>query len=408
MLGKLIAICVLATVLATDFTGEYTGKLEETEVKLSLTQNGDKLTGSAVMEGVTAKLSGTVADTKAQGSLDLFGEKLPFRATLSGTKLSMEIGEMNDAGKPDFSEADKIEFARKAGPKPATGGKLSDKVKQFSNKPTGTLANGKEFVHASGGKFRYPAGWRVEETEEGLKLIPPDAAEGELIFISAEPAQGKTNPADPEIIAYVDQLVTSALPAMKRDGKPEEVRAAAGKGVGLTWKGGGQKVRAYLTILKNNGVSLVTLGSEAQVEKRDPILREIFFTFGWGQGKTDARLVGTWQYYSYSQVSGRETKARATLSADGKFTYQSDSEAASNFSGKDGLGNQTWTGWVNSRSGAGYKGTWSASGNTLILNFEDGSSEEFDFAFEQQGTAFVLKLFGNDPKKPMEWSKISG
>lgn len=410
MIAKLLSLVLLFGLVAEKFTGTYTGKLEESSLKLDLTQAGTKLTGTAQAEGITFKIEGTVSGEQATGTVSIIGEKMPFKASFTGEKLIFQIGEYDEAGKPDWSEPDRIEFTRENGvastEKPPKES-IVDKAKKFSNKPIGTLANGKEYVHSSGGKFRYPAGWKIEEAEGGLKLTPPDAANGELIFISAEPAQGKTDAADPEVIAYVDQLVTQALPAVKRSGKPEEVRAAAGKGVALTWAGGGQKVRAYMTILKNNGVSIVAVGTEAQVDKRDPVIREIFYTFGWGQGKTDPRLVGTWQYFSYSQVSGRSTTAKATLAANGQFSYQSDSEAANNYSGKDGLGNQTWTGWVNSRSGSGYKGTWSAAGNTLTLNFEDGSTEQFDFKFEQQGTAFVLKLYGSNPNKPMEWSKIS-
>jgi len=191
-------------------------------------------------------------------------------------------------------------------------------------------------------------------------------------------------------------------------GKPEPARAGTGKGTVLSWDAGEKFIRSHTAIIKNFGVSIVMVGSKAQVEARTPLLRDIFFTFGWGQGKVDNRLVGVWQYYSYSQVSGRETKAKAQLAADGSFSYNSESEAASNLSGKDSLGNQTWTGWVNSRSGSGYRGTWVADGKSLTLNFEDGTSEEFDYTFEQQGTAFVLKLIGSNPNKPMEWSKIGG
>jgi hypothetical protein len=398
-----VALVLLSLISAPDFSGSYKGSMDGVDVQLSLTQSGTKITGTAKIETLTAKLEARATGSNAEGWIEL-GEKLPIKMALSGASIAMKIGEYGDDGKADFSEPDEIAFTRVGGSPAAI--KEPEGGKKFTTQPIDVLKNGKEYVHSSGGKFRYPTGWQVKEGDGYIQLIPPNAGDGELIIVSAESAQGKTDPADPEVLAYLDSVVSGAIPGANRVGKPEPAQAGNGKGIALTWKGGEKKVRAYVTILKSYGISVVAVGSESQVDARERAIKEIFFTLGWGQGKTDPRLVGKWQYYSYNATSGRETKAVAVLSADGKFSYQSDSEAANNYSGKDGLGNQTWTGWVNSRSGSGYQGTWTATGNTIILNFEDGSTEEFDFKFEQQGTAFVLKLYGADPKKPMEWSKI--
>lgn len=412
MLTKLIALYIGIS-FAADFSGTYKGEFEGEAIALTLTQSGNNLTGSTKLESIEVTLNATVSGSTADGTLTILGEKMPMKLTLSGTSLTMKLGEFDDHGKAIWEDADEIKFTKSVPAIQASSGTESkqsstsstQKTSLFKTTPTETLGNGTLYKHSSGGQFKVPKGWKVEEHDEGLLLVPPVAVEGEVIGISAESAQGKTDPSDPEVLAYLDEIVASAVPGAKRVGKVESAKAGNGKGVALTWKSPDKKVRAYVTILKGHGIALVAVGSEAQVDKREGVLKEIFYTLGWGQGQTDRRLVGTWAYYSYSQISGRETKASAVLRADGTFSYRSDSEAASNLSGKNSLGNETWVGWVNSRSGSGYDGTWVAVGNTLTLNFEDGSSESFDFEFQQQGTAFVLKLYGNDPKKPMEWSK---
>lgn len=414
---SLLTFFIAVVSLTANFSGNYKGSYEGTDITLDLTQSNNSLTGKISALGTTLfTLSGTVDGDTAKGTAKLDTDNLEFKAKLSGEKLSLEIAEVED-GKANWAKADKLEFTRQGGstatqtekPKSkiaqAIGKADPESAAQHSKDSVGTLKDGKLYEHATGGKFRYPANWKLTEHQEFLQLSPPDAASGEEYFISAEPAQGKTSPTDKDVLAYLDAVVGELMPGAKRVGKPEDARAGNGKGAILNYEGGQRHVRIFVTILKGHGASLVCAGTKDQLDKRTPVLKEIFFTFGWGQGKVDPKLVGTWSYYSYSQVSGRETKASSILRADGTFSYSSESEAASNFSGKDGLGNQTWTGWVNSRSGSGYKGTWVADGKTLYLNFEDGSVEEFDYSFEQQGTAFVLKLIGANPNKPMEWSK---
>ena len=58
-----------------------------------------------------------------------------------------------------------------------------------------------------------------------------------------------------------------------------------------------------------------------------------------------------------------------------------------------------------SRSGDGWGGTWTATGDEITLNFEDGSSQTFDYVFKQEGANTFLVTYGSDRSKPMEWSR---
>ncbi len=282
-----------------------------------------------------------------------------------------------------------------------------DQSQKFSKEPTEVLREGKEYTHATGGKFKYPKNWTVKEGDGYLLLSPPDAKEGEIILITAESAEGQKDPGSAEVLAYLDSQIAESIPDARRSGKIENTVAGAGKGVIVTWKGsvsGTQAtIRSYVTIVKGYGVALTVIGSQVDIEKRDPILRQIFQSIGWGQGKIDERLVGTWNYWGYKGTSdgkyGREEKVRAVLRADGTFTYSNQAETSITASGEG------WSGGMASRRGDGYAGTWTADGSTIYLNFEDGTSETFEYRFEQQGANVFLVTSPEDKKHRMEWSK---
>lgn len=405
VLAALIAIAIAPA----NFSGTYKGTTEGIEFELKLTQTEKDISGIATSPVITFNLSGKVNGEVAEGTMKADGddERLHFRATLKGSDLQMKIAEEGENGKADWSEPDTIDFKRVGDAPAKTEGE--GKISKFLKKPIETLATGKEYTHASGGKFRYPANWSLKEEEIGIVLTPADAAEGkEFYVINAEPAAGATDPAGKQVSDHLNAALAAFATGVKKVGSIEEAPAGNAKGAIYSWDGtvNGQpsRIRAYVTILKGHGVALVAIGPKDTIERRDKELRAMFYTFGWGQGKIDQKIVGKWQFYSYK--SGRETKASAVLAADGTFSYQSSSEFSANLSGKDGLGNESWTGWVNSRGGDGWKGTWFADGSELTLNFEDGTSETWDYKVVMQGTAEVMILTGNDPKKPFEWSRI--
>ncbi len=407
----LLFLVILSSTIAgaAGFPGTYKGTQDGTEFTLELSQTGNSLSGTARASVIEFKLTGTVSGENAEGDITILTEKLKFKATLTADGVDMKIADLDEAGKADWASADTINFKR-VGEAPKTEEpKATGKLAKFVKEPTEVLKSGKEYVHGSGGKMRYPASWKLEEMELGPKLTPPDATADEMYLILSEPAAGATDPASPEIVAYLDSSLKSSLPDMKQVGKVEKASAGNGKGAFITWEGtvNGKpaQVRAYAAILKGNGVALLGIGPKEVLEKRDKTLRDIFFTFGWGQGQKDQNLVGNWKHWSYNQTAGRETNSTASLAADGTFSYQSNSETNANFSGKNQYGDITWTGGLSSRGGSGWRGTWTAYGGELILNFEDGSREVFNYEFKQEGANTFLVTWGDDRKKALEWSR---
>jgi hypothetical protein len=407
---RLLLAFLLCTLSAANFSGSYVGSQDGVEFKLELKQEGPKVTGQARGAGITFNLSGSVIDDTAEGTMLLEGteEKMFFRATLKGEGLEMKIADADENGKASWAGADTIAFKRTSPAESPSEKPAAGKLIKFTKAPTAMLKGGKEYTHASGGKFRYPASWSLKEEEAALVLTPPDA-NNEHFFIVGEKAEGATDPSSPEVVSYLDETVRSLLPSMKRVGAVEKASAGAGKGAFLIWEGDHEgrpsQVRAYVTILMGYGISLVAFGPKESISKRDGALREMFYTFGWGQGKRDDKLVGTWKHWSYKATSGVESKATAVLAADGTFSYESDSESSGNVNIKNQYGDQTAWGVMYSRNGSGWKGTWAADGSELTLFFEDGSSESFDYEFKQEGANVFLVTYGADRKKPMEWSR---
>lgn len=411
--------CLAATVFtvaawAADFGGTYKGSADGEEITLTLKQSGNSLSGEAKAGPIAMQVTGTVDGDQAKGTLKVFTESLYFTAKFEGETLVFKVSEDQDMAEPDT-----IRFTRtgsKPEPEKTEPGKIEGTAKKpeaFSKEPSALLKSGKEYTHSSGGKFRYPAGWEVREGEGYVQLVPPDPKPGEIIIIRAESAQGATDPGSAEILAYLDGAMAESVPDARREGKPETAVAGAGKGVILNWNGTveGRKahIRGYITIIKNYGVALLAVGSKETVDSRDKDLRAIFQTIGWGQGKINPQLVGTWNYWGYKGSSdgkyGREEKATCVLNADGSFTYSNSAETSISASGKDAGGNETWVGGMNSRRGNGWGGTWSATDSVIILNFEDGTSETFNYRFEQQGANTFLVTTDESGKAKMEWSR---
>lgn len=409
--GLVWGIFLLASLKAADFTGTYEAKDEGETISLTLEQKGNDLTGTAKASDGNLQLSGTVNGDEATGSATVEGVpvKLKFKMKLKGDSLDVTLAAGND-----FSDADHIIFKRKGGTPEAGSKKAQGEDVAYSKEAVGVLKNGKEYAHANGGKLRYPNDWILKEEEAFLRLTPPDAKEGELYVVTSESAEGATDPGSREVLSYLDGQVAEFMPDAKREGQPEPCAAGTGKGVVVSWTGTveGRKVvvRAYVTIVKGHGVAIVAVGPKDAVTARDKVLREILLSVGWGQGKVDTNLVGTWNHWGYKGSSdgkyGREEKVKVELRADGSFTYQNDSETNISGSGTDQGGNTTWVGGMSARRGNGWNGTWTADGSTITLTFEDGTSESFRYRFEQQGqNTFLVTEPADGAKGKMEWSR---
>ncbi len=162
---------------------------------------------------------------------------------------------------------------------------------------TFTLAGadkGKAYRHSTGFSFLIPEGWSVAEQEGFLQVTPPnpssaDGAPTEMYFVLMEDASqgGIQNPEDPAVLEYLDSQVQSLSPALRRTGTTSPINMRAGRGVIVNWgatgTGGEVLARAFVGVANNYGLILIGMGLKQQIEARDPILRQMFSSFGFGE-----------------------------------------------------------------------------------------------------------------------------
>ncbi|MFC1715615.1 SHOCT domain-containing protein [Candidatus Poribacteria bacterium] len=156
---------------------------------------------------------------------------------------------------------------------------------------TSVEEKGNVYRHAAGFSFRYPDGWTIAEQEGGLQLTPPNpssTAEGptELYFlVIADVSQdGIQTPDDPRVLEYLDQQLWTLAPTLRRTGAILPIDMRAGTGVMVHWgaigTAGEVRARAFVGIIKTNGVVLIGIGLKERLEARDEALRQIFGSLG--------------------------------------------------------------------------------------------------------------------------------
>jgi len=219
-------------------------------------------------------------------------------------------------------------------------------AKKPEKKPDPRGRKGRMYRHVIGFEFWYPEGWKVTRQGELLQLIPPDAAmspEGpkEIYLIGGESVaeDGITRPDDPRVASYFDAQMRSLAPFLERAGEPKLLKTPFGQGIVMVWEGKSPKgdvirARVLACIMKQSGISLITLGFKDIVAKRDALTRQIFDSFGFGEGQKDPVLVGQWSLLKTTGITNTSpfetdwSRARAvsdekttlTLRADGTWT----------------------------------------------------------------------------------------
>jgi hypothetical protein len=223
-----------------------------------------------------------------------------------------------------------------------------------------------------------------------------------VIFGESVEQEGIRRPDDPGVIQYLDGQVRSVIPAMRRTGSPTAVSMVKGTGALMDWEGKNQRgetvrARAYACIINGFGVALVGVGLEERLEARDGDLRQMFSTFGFGEGKRDPELVESWALVSTYSIwntspfetdSSRaravsETQSALVLGADGKWTRTSISEFIAM-----GAGMVISSGPEKKVS----RGRWYAADGVLHLISEQDSWEDYQYQLARTTEGRQLKL----------------
>jgi hypothetical protein len=284
---------------------------------------------------------------------------------------------------------------------------------------SGTLARGLEaanrdgragnvWKHPFGFSFWFPEGWTTQEHADFLQLIPPNAGsspEGptEIYAVIGETIAGEGifSPDDPRVISFMDQEIRAISPFVTRQGGTTPIDWSQGKGAIIDWEGTSQRgdvihARAFMAIIKDHGVALIAIGFKNLLEARDADLRQMFSSFGIGQGQNDPALVGTWKMVSTASIDNQspfesawsraqavsETETFLTISPDGTCTWTSKSQMIV------GAGDV----WLEDNSSTTNRGTWNAGNGILYIIWDDNTYRECAYQFQGGGGGRQLRL----------------
>lgn len=257
--------------------------------------------------------------------------------------------------------------------------------------------------------FRYPPGWSVESGPLGLVLVPADhRRDRELIIVTGNEAPGLQSAADPLVGQTLDGMVASSMPGLRRRGRPQAVDAGrAREGMRYDYSGYAPDGRAavatvYVIVEKQRAAAISLVGDSASVSARRSTVERIFRSFDGadagapdspavaaeraaGDGPLDPRLIGMFGGESIHSSNGVYVNSQLVyaLGADGVMHYGARSHL--NASQGDGAGGFRWTA-TGSTGGNVQRGTWTATGGLLRVQWDSASSSSFAYGFEPDGT----------------------
>jgi len=274
--------------------------------------------------------------------------------------------------------------------------------------PERPAAKGALYQHPIGFQLWHPQGWKVLPQEECLQLMPPDPSgtaeaphEIYLLIGDAIEDEDLKSPDDPRVGQYLDQQLQSIAPVLRRQGAPTAVAMARGKGARYEWRGqmeGQPEVvaRGYACIIKNYGIALLAIGFPKDLDKREATLRQIFASFGFGEGKKDPALVGTWSLLATTSLrndSPYETSwSRARLVSDTSSTLTFAADGSWKRIDRHHMIAMGAGVAIEDKSEKQSQGTWNAADGGLFMIWSDKTWEDYRYELRRTERGTELRL----------------
>jgi len=165
-----------------------------------------------------------------------------------------------------------------------------------------------------------------------LQLVPPSPGfnadgptEAYVVFGESVAGSGIAAAADPKVGAYLDGQLQGLVPFLRRSGATGAYELTRGKGAVYAWEGKNPKgdtvlARAYVAVFDDTAVALAAIGLKDRVDAREPAVRKMAASFGFGKGDLDPALARAWRFASnvaLSNSSVYETAwSRASLASE--------------------------------------------------------------------------------------------
>jgi hypothetical protein len=372
------ALAVVLVVASPAFAQNVAGSWAGPTGKLTLKQSGQSVTGQAVMDGEAGALTATLTGTKLSGTISYGGDRETFVGTVSGDTLRL-VFEGDVEGAETFTRSGK--GAPVAAEVPATTPPPTGKVEPA---PQVSAATGGTYKDEGGGwSVRAPANWKFGE-KGGRVLFGSDTEAG---LIVAWYTPGTTFQQMQEVAA---QGLNEDGVVLAPTGPAQAVQSPAGKALGVDLQGTAQNgqalvARAVGVAGAQGAVAIVGITSPQQIKalrpKVDAMAKSVdFFTPKAGAGAQ--LLKGTLCNYSGGSVAS--WSKRVTFDGRGHCSAGSEMAFGGQFTDQGGNNTGFYAGAVGNQNQNTGEGTYTVSGNTVIVRL-GGSVITCSVHFRQQG-----------------------
>ncbi len=150
----------------------------------------------------------------------------------------------------------------------------------------------------------------------------------------------------------------------------------------------------------HHGIALAGVGYRNQIEKRDQDLRQMFASFGFGEGKNDPNLTGSWKLASTYAVQNNSvfetdwSRAKAVSESTSILSFHPDGTwiRKDQFYMLAGAGDV----WLESNDESSSQGRWNADDGFLYMVWKDNSYADYKYAVKQTAQGRQLRLVNND------------
>ncbi|MGP0629730.1 hypothetical protein ACTRW9_08480 [Nitrospina sp. 32_T5] len=268
----------------------------------------------------------------------------------------------------------------------------------------------KTFKHPAGIQFDYPGDWLLKEDESGIYVIPqpvqfnPQGIPEEFLLFQSVAAEGITDPRDPRVAQFFDQIWTTNFPGMKRSDQPKAFTTKLGAATVMTFEGklpAGVTHRhvVFLTIHQDQGIYMIHLAPQNSKRGLENTARKVFASLASTPPSIDSALLRRW---SKSTTEG-SVGIGASVFANSTVTWTFQQDGTVLYSSKTRVdGNTTGLG-VNAHSEGSPNvttGRYSAANGQLFIYWESGATERYTYKvfLDHEGTP-SLKLVPFGEKK---------
>lgn len=226
-------------------------------------------------------------------------------------------------------------------------------------KVASSVAAGKSFAHSAGWGFTSPQNWTVAVGADGkFKLAPPNAdAENEAYAFDYTPDPKIADVSGTAFVVAMDAEMKRLLPNLRRTEEPVRLSTPLGAAMILTWNADlpnntALRVRVYAAPFGGGAISLVAMGTPANLDKSDAQLRTVFASLrreappkdaadtpivkAWRERITGKKLTRLESYNSSGGAGGYSSRTDIVLRADRRFTFASDSSVSMSAGGASG------------------------------------------------------------------------